>query len=148
MFAINELQRQGAPHTFGFDTWQAMWRNYTVFALVRNPFDRAASAYDYIQSEREVCTLSMGLVSNTLHNVVYKTNFRQQHLGIAPCAWALHVVCPVQCLTLNYLTKVHNTLRIGMQSSKSLCRLFAAQTSVSDCVAWTCVTVGTFVQPC
>ena len=36
----------------GFDSWEELWKNYTVFSVARNPYDRAASAYDYLYARR------------------------------------------------------------------------------------------------
>jgi hypothetical protein len=30
-----------------------LWMDYTVFALIRNPYDRAGSSYDYVLSRRK-----------------------------------------------------------------------------------------------
>lgn len=48
-----ELARAGHA-ALGFDSWEALWRNYTVFTAARNPFTRAASSYDYIYARHEV----------------------------------------------------------------------------------------------
>ena len=40
---------------FGYDSWESLWADYTVFATVRNIYDRAGSAYDYLLMLREVC---------------------------------------------------------------------------------------------
>ena len=42
------------PEALGYPTWDSLWQDYTVFAVVRNPFDRAASSYQYIYAERQV----------------------------------------------------------------------------------------------
>lgn len=54
MFAPHQLQRQGGPVALGFKNWHEMWLNYTVFTTVRNPYNRAASSYDYMEAERKV----------------------------------------------------------------------------------------------
>ena len=41
----------GIEH-WGYRSWQELWMDYTVFTVARNPFDRAASAYDYITGRR------------------------------------------------------------------------------------------------
>ena len=38
----------------GYSSWEALWKDYTVFGLARNPYDRAASSYEYMYSERRV----------------------------------------------------------------------------------------------
>ena len=40
---------------FGYDSWESLWADYTVFATVRNIYDRAGSAYDYLLMLRQVC---------------------------------------------------------------------------------------------
>lgn len=44
----------GGPQAFGFDSFQQMWRNFTVILPARNPFSRAASAYDYLANVRHL----------------------------------------------------------------------------------------------
>ena len=48
-----EMQKLGLEE-LGYDTWDALWSDYTVFSLVRNPYDRAGSSYDYILGRHEV----------------------------------------------------------------------------------------------
>ena len=38
---------------FGYDSWASLWADYTVFATVRNVYDRAGSAYDYLLGRRK-----------------------------------------------------------------------------------------------
>lgn len=37
---------------WGYESWEELWMDYTVFTVARNPFDRAASGYDYILQRR------------------------------------------------------------------------------------------------
>ena len=45
---------KAGPEAFGFQSFDELWEAYTVFALVRNPYQRAASSYDYILDRRKV----------------------------------------------------------------------------------------------
>ena len=38
----------------GYESWDALWQDYTVFTMVRNPYDRAGSSYDYLLKRRKV----------------------------------------------------------------------------------------------
>lgn len=38
----------------GFADVRALWHSYTVFTVIRSPYDRAASAYEYLWSRRLV----------------------------------------------------------------------------------------------
>jgi hypothetical protein len=49
----NEIVRAG-PEAFGYSTFEEMWKDFFVFAAVRNPYTRAASSYDYIYGRHEV----------------------------------------------------------------------------------------------
>ena len=47
------MQTWGLP-ALGYSSWEDLWADYIVFTMVRNPYDRVASAYDYILGRREV----------------------------------------------------------------------------------------------
>ena len=47
------------PSMFGYSSWEALWMNYTVAATIRNPFDRAGSALDFLAAKRKVCLSTM-----------------------------------------------------------------------------------------
>jgi hypothetical protein len=49
--------RTGA-NALGYQDFHALWMDYTVFTLVRNPYDRAGSSYDYLLSRRTVVRCS------------------------------------------------------------------------------------------
>lgn len=44
---ILQLLEDG-PAAWGYASFADIWADFTVFAVVRNPFERAASAYDYV----------------------------------------------------------------------------------------------------
>ena len=44
------------PQNFSYPSWQAMYQDFLVFTLVRNPYSRAASGYDFIYQEHGVRT--------------------------------------------------------------------------------------------
>ena len=48
------MERQ-TPQAFGYASFEELWQDYTVFTVVRNPYDRASSAYDYVLHRRKVC---------------------------------------------------------------------------------------------
>lgn len=48
----SDMVRVGGARAFGYGSWAELWRDYLVFAPVRNPYERAASSYDYIRSLR------------------------------------------------------------------------------------------------
>lgn len=37
----------------GYESWEQLWADYVVITTVRNPYDRAGSAYDYILWHRK-----------------------------------------------------------------------------------------------
>ena len=53
-FVDNRRMQAWGLQKLGYASWEALWGDYTVFASVRNPYDRVASAYDYIIGRREV----------------------------------------------------------------------------------------------
>lgn len=52
-WSAGDMVNHGAA-AFGYADFDELWRDYTVFALVRNPYDRAGSSYDYILDRRQV----------------------------------------------------------------------------------------------
>jgi hypothetical protein len=38
----------------GYKSWEQLWAAYIVFAVVRNPYDRAGSSFDYLKMRRPV----------------------------------------------------------------------------------------------
>lgn len=40
--------------SFGYESIEALWADYTVFTTIRNVYDRAGSAYDYLLGLRTV----------------------------------------------------------------------------------------------
>ena len=48
----NAMAARHRPDYYNFTSWEDMWRDYTVFTIVRNPLDRAGSGYDYVNSRR------------------------------------------------------------------------------------------------
>jgi hypothetical protein len=67
MWQASDMAKFGVE-ALGYNTMEEMWMNYTVFALVRNPYDRAGSSYDYVLSRREKvrCRLSLVLMWRTV----------------------------------------------------------------------------------
>lgn len=57
LWRATDITRVGIK-SLGYESLEAMWADYTVMALVRNPYDRAGSSYDYILGRREVCCCS------------------------------------------------------------------------------------------
>ena len=51
LWTQDQMARLG-PQAFGYDSFDALWMDYTVFSSVRNPYDRAGSAYEYILQHR------------------------------------------------------------------------------------------------
>ena len=48
-----EMQAIGLKN-LGYESWDTLWADYTVFTMVRNPYDRAGSSFDYILGRHEV----------------------------------------------------------------------------------------------
>eukprot|EP00892_Ulva_mutabilis_P012447 jgi/Ulvmu1/9575/UM054_0005.1 len=46
LWHVTDVMRIGVQ-SLGYASWEALWADYTVMALVRNPYDRAGSSYDY-----------------------------------------------------------------------------------------------------
>lgn len=53
LWRVTDIIRVGI-HNLGYESLETMWADYTVMALVRNPYDRAGSSYDYVLGRREV----------------------------------------------------------------------------------------------
>ena len=53
LWRVSDITRNGLKK-LGYDSFEAMWADYTVLALVRNPYDRAGSSYDYTLGRRTV----------------------------------------------------------------------------------------------
>lgn len=47
--------RKGGTQALGARSVHELWQQFTVFTMVRNPYDRAGSAYEYLYSRRLVC---------------------------------------------------------------------------------------------
>ena len=54
LWSVTDIIHAGV-NNLGYASLEAMWADYTVLSLVRNPYDRAGSAYDYILGHRQVC---------------------------------------------------------------------------------------------
>lgn len=52
MWTAEMIQNLGLKK-LGYASWEELWADYTVVTLIRNPFDRAGSAYDYLLGRRE-----------------------------------------------------------------------------------------------
>ena len=50
LFTAFDIEAQGGPKSLGYASWEALWQDYYIFAPIRNPFDRAGSAYEYLTS--------------------------------------------------------------------------------------------------
>lgn len=53
-FLNNKEMGELGLEELGYESWQALWQDYTIFALVRNPYDRAGSSFDYILGRHKV----------------------------------------------------------------------------------------------
>lgn len=53
--SVDEWTRHGkAPQDFNYTSWEELYQDYFVFTVARNPYSRAASAYDFLYGLKEV----------------------------------------------------------------------------------------------
>lgn len=53
LWRVSDITRIGLKK-LGYESFEEMWADYNVLALVRNPYDRAGSSYDYTLGRRTV----------------------------------------------------------------------------------------------
>lgn len=53
-FWTAEMLEDVGVRALGYDSLEALWQDYFVFGSIRNPYERAGSAYDYILDRRKV----------------------------------------------------------------------------------------------
>jgi hypothetical protein len=61
MWQASDLATFGVQ-ALGYNTMEELWMDYTVFALVRNPYERAGSSFDYLLSRRKKVRCSLSLL--------------------------------------------------------------------------------------
>lgn len=92
LWRATDITRVGIK-SLGYESLETLWADYTVMALIRNPYDRAGSSYDYILGRREVrplppaCCLCCAPCLRRLSTV--RTTDRRRHEAIyasATCA--------------------------------------------------------------
>ena len=44
------IDQAGGPSKLGYKSWDEIWMHFFVFMPIRNPWDRAGSAFDYMQA--------------------------------------------------------------------------------------------------
>ena len=73
-FWTNKAMSQLGLAKLGYDSWDALWADYTVFTLTRNPYDRAASLRDSIVAGHKVRS---GLITAPPVTFVWQTTPKQ-----------------------------------------------------------------------
>lgn len=85
LWRVTDITRVGLSK-LGYGSFEEMWEDYSVLALVRNPYDRAGSSYDYTLGRRKVC-------SNNVLKILALNNVLHLRATILGAGWYTFQVC-------------------------------------------------------